>query len=181
MIAPQRVNLGNRTRSPKQWSTHRQVHADERYRPTSWRHGADHAACGKVLARRHRRDYPCHTRSLLNQTRRQMRVGTPAVRNSKLWHRVVSVLALAVLGAVPTEALVAGATTVSASKPTGIMSCAKAVVVKPSSFVISCGDGNNYLQKIKWSKWTLTSALGTATYTENNCTPYCAAGKFINY
>lgn len=110
-----------------------------------------------------------------------MRVGTPAVRNSKLWHRVVSVLALAVLGAVPTEALVAGATTVSASKPTGIMSCAKAVVVKPSSFVISCGDGNNYLQKIKWSKWTLTSALGTATYTENNCTPYCAAGKFINY
>ena len=47
--------------------------------------------------------------------------------------------------------------------------------------MISCADGNSYLQKIKWSTWTSTLAKATATYTENNCTPYCAAGKFINY
>jgi hypothetical protein len=67
------------------------------------------------------------------------------------------------------------------TKPVAVMTCAQVAVVHPTSFVISCADGNSYLQKIKWSTWTSTLAKATATYTENNCTPYCAAGKFINY
>lgn len=61
------------------------------------------------------------------------------------------------------------------------MTCTNKVVVKPSSFIISCADANSYLQRIHWTSWTARTAGATATYTENNCTPYCAAGKFINY
>lgn len=110
-----------------------------------------------------------------------MRSGTLSSQISKQWWRFVSVIALATLGATAVETLSANATASSTPKAAGVMGCAQAVIVKPTSFVISCADGNSYLQKIKWSSWSSTSAKGTATYTENNCTPYCAAGKFINY
>ena len=110
-----------------------------------------------------------------------MRVGTSSIRHPRYRRRLVGVIALAFVGVTSGESFAAGVTPGSTSKTAGIMSCAQAVVVKPSSFVISCADGNSYLQKIKWGKWTSTSANATATYTENNCTPYCAAGKFINY
>ena len=85
----------------------------------------------------------------------------------------VSLSALVGAGVAPT----AGAT----AKSVSVMTCAQVAVVHPSSFVISCADGNSYLQKIKWTRWTFGVAKATATYTKNNCTPYCAAGKFINY
>jgi len=110
-----------------------------------------------------------------------MRVGTRSIRRPRYWQCLAGAVALVFVGVTSGASFATRITKGATLKPAGIMSCAQAVVVKPSSFVISCADGNAYLQRIKWSRWTPTSANATATYTENNCIPYCAAGKFINY
>jgi hypothetical protein len=102
----------------------------------------------------------------------------PIFGAARRWFTGIALLAASV-GAVGAAAIPQSAS--AAAKPVAMMSCAQIDVVRPTSFVISCADGNSYLQKIKWSTWTATSAKATATFTENNCTPYCAAGKFINY
>jgi hypothetical protein len=32
-----------------------------------------------------------------------------------------------------------------------------------------------------WSQWNSTSAIGRGYLHQNDCTPNCASGKFINY
>ena len=49
---------------------------------------------------------------------------------------------------------------------------------KTDSFLIACGDGNELLTKIRWSTWNNLGAIGTGKYALNDCTPYCAAGRF---
>ncbi|MGW7362322.1 hypothetical protein ACWGI8_02590 [Streptomyces sp. NPDC054841] len=47
--------------------------------------------------------------------------------------------------------------------------------------MIACGDGNNGLTALKWSKWGETTATGSGLNYVNDCIPYCAAGKFHSY
>src|SRR3984957_10552573 len=61
-----------------------------------------------------------------------------------------------------------------------IQPCAGKAEVRPSTFTISCADGNSYLTKLKWSAWGSTTASADGVYTVNNCDPYCAAGKFVS-
>jgi len=60
-----------------------------------------------------------------------------------------------------------------------IQPCAGKAEVRPSTFTISCADGNSYLTKLKWSSWGST-ARADGVFTINNCDPYCAAGKFVS-
>lgn len=53
--------------------------------------------------------------------------------------------------------------------------------VRPGSFTLTCADGNSYLTHLSWSSWSASSASGTGTQKVNDCTPYCAAGKFRSY
>ena len=53
--------------------------------------------------------------------------------------------------------------------------------VRPSTFLIACADGNNYLTKLRWSQWGLNSATATGQDVVNDCKPYCAAGRFHSY
>ncbi len=62
-----------------------------------------------------------------------------------------------------------------------IMTCAGKVVYEPSAYVISCADANSELVGVHWSWWTPNGATALATYSANDCTPNCAAGKFHNY
>ena len=62
-----------------------------------------------------------------------------------------------------------------------IMTCAGKTVVEPKSYVITCADANSLLVKMHWTWWTPTFATALATYSANDCTPNCAAGKFHNY
>ena len=62
-----------------------------------------------------------------------------------------------------------------------VLPCFGAAIVKPSSYVIACADANTYLKKVHWSSWTASKAEGTAVFWMNDCTPYCAAGKFHSY
>ena len=59
-------------------------------------------------------------------------------------------------------------------------SCSSARSVRPTSFVISCADGNAALTKTTWRSWTAKDASGTTTFALNLCNPYCAASK-ISY
>jgi hypothetical protein len=53
--------------------------------------------------------------------------------------------------------------------------------VRPGSYTLTCADGNNYLSHLSWASWSASSASGTGTEMVNDCTPYCAAGKFRGY
>lgn len=72
--------------------------------------------------------------------------------------------------AVPSAALAA-----NASQPQAVNNC-YGVKANPTKIILSCGDGNTWLGKLKWSSWTNTQAVATGNYTANNCTPDCATG-----
>ena len=79
------------------------------------------------------------------------------------------VIVLGVL-AVPSAALAAG----SSSQPQAI-NC-QSLKFKPSKVTLSCGDGNTWLAKLKWSSWSKTQAVATGNYAYNDCKPTCVAG-----
>jgi hypothetical protein len=81
--------------------------------------------------------------------------------------KITIVLALL---AVPSAALAA-----NTSQPQAIYNCT-ALKAKPGKIILSCGDGNTWLSKLKWSSWSSTQAVANGNYTENTCTPDCAAG-----
>jgi hypothetical protein len=53
--------------------------------------------------------------------------------------------------------------------------------VRPAKITITCADANFYVTGLRWASWKTTSAAGTGTAHVNDCTPYCAAGKFHTY
>jgi hypothetical protein len=85
---------------------------------------------------------------------------------------------------VATLLLVLCAASASAASKVGYYGCRTFVakhptaVVKPTSIVVACGDGNLYLTGIHWATWAATEATGTGTVHSNDCKPYCAAGHF---
>jgi hypothetical protein len=76
------------------------------------------------------------------------------------------------------------AASASAASKVGFYGCRTFVakhpvaVVRPTSIVIACGDGNQYLTGVHWSSWATANAKGTGTLHYNDCTPNCAAGHF---
>lgn len=62
-----------------------------------------------------------------------------------------------------------------------VLACSGKAVIKPTTFVISCADGNSGLSATHWRSWASTSAKGTTTFGLNPCTPYCAASPIAYY
>jgi hypothetical protein len=52
---------------------------------------------------------------------------------------------------------------------------------KPDKVIVACGDGNFYVVKLEWTKWTRKAASGTGTGKLNDCMPNCAQGQFRSY
>lgn len=50
--------------------------------------------------------------------------------------------------------------------------------VRPTDFMIACGDGNSRLTSLRWSSWGTNTAVATGVNVVNDCKPYCAAGRF---
>ena len=70
----------------------------------------------------------------------------------------------------------------SAPSQTVVFDCpGQHALVRPKSFILTCADGNAYFAKLAWTSWTPGLASAKGTLVLNDCTPYCAAGKFINY
>src|SRR5579863_1932947 len=94
--------------------------------------------------------------------------------------------ATAVLGAV----LLAGplmtiggalSTNAGAVTPTRLLTCSEKLTTKPSTYLLSCADANAGWQGMTWSQWGTSSATGRGILRQNDCTPNCVSGKFIDY
>ncbi|MBX7470646.1 MULTISPECIES: hypothetical protein [unclassified Streptomyces] len=64
---------------------------------------------------------------------------------------------------------------------TVVVDCSGQPQVRPSSYLIACGDGNNGLVSLEWTQWGAASAEGRGSDVVNDCIPYCAAGRFHTY
>lgn len=53
--------------------------------------------------------------------------------------------------------------------------------VRPTDFILACGDGNSRLAALHWSTWGAGSATAEGVNIVNDCKPYCAAGRFHSY
>ena len=57
-----------------------------------------------------------------------------------------------------------------------VVACINKTQIRPSEYILPCGDGNAYLNRLNWSAWGSSSALASGTYTFNDCTPSCVGG-----
>jgi hypothetical protein len=73
-----------------------------------------------------------------------------------------------------------GATPVASLK-TVVVNCLYKQQTRPSSFILTCADAGDVLAHLRWVSWEPDAAFATGVEQINDCTPYCAAGKFINY
>jgi hypothetical protein len=78
-------------------------------------------------------------------------------------------------------ALVQHNSTPPISLRTVVVNCAFKEQIRPSSFVLTCADAGDVLTHLHWVSWSTNAAFATGIEQINNCTPDCAAGKFINY
>ena len=84
--------------------------------------------------------------------------------------------------ALPASAATA-ARTVPAARASGVgtvvITCTHHAAVRPSRYVISCADANNFLAGLSWSVWGWhKTAYGHGMQWINTCRPTCAAGHF---
>ncbi|MFF7048088.1 hypothetical protein ACFY94_06895 [Streptomyces griseorubiginosus] len=53
--------------------------------------------------------------------------------------------------------------------------------VRPTNFMLACGDGNSRLASLHWTRWDARGARAEGVNWVNDCKPYCAAGHFHAY
>lgn len=66
--------------------------------------------------------------------------------------------------------------TSTASSPVGLVDCEGNFLVRPSSITFACGDGNEVIRNINWTRWDQSEAIGSGTEEGNECVPNCAEG-----
>ena len=49
----------------------------------------------------------------------------------------------------------------------------------PELIFFTCADGGLYVEKIKWSTWSIEGATGIGIFSENLCEPSCAEGQRV--
>ncbi len=62
-----------------------------------------------------------------------------------------------------------------------VLGCVGEPQTRPGTYLLACGDGNNYLTSLHWSQWGAKGARAVGTDVANDCLPYCAAGHFHDY
>ena len=72
-------------------------------------------------------------------------------------------------------------TNVAAASLPVVIDCATQHQVKPSSYILACGDGNAYLTKMQWAAWGGQAAFSSGTDTFRVCIPNCATGKLVSF
>ena len=68
-----------------------------------------------------------------------------------------------------------------AASPTRILTCTQKLASKPTTYTLSCADANAGWAGMTWSAWGASTATGHGLLRQNNCTPNCVSGKFIDY
>jgi hypothetical protein len=67
------------------------------------------------------------------------------------------------------------------SEQTVVINCSFKPQTRPSSFILTCADAGDVLTGLHWVSWGPIAAFAIGTEQINDCTPNCAAGKFISY
>ncbi|HEY0936802.1 MAG TPA: hypothetical protein VGD91_24090, partial [Trebonia sp.] len=73
------------------------------------------------------------------------------------------------------------AETVTAGPHYVVLDCGSKPAEAPAGYILTCADAGTGLQDMHWTSWTASLASGYGTFYQNDCTPYCAAGKIIRY
>lgn len=91
-------------------------------------------------------------------------------------------LPMAAIG-VPTTSFAATPPAAHQMQPgrTVVLGCVGEPLKHPHTYLLACGDGNNYLTSLQWSQWGTPTAHAFGTDVANDCLPYCAAGTFHEY
>ncbi|MBV2357397.1 hypothetical protein KUM39_24035 [Streptomyces sp. J2-1] len=65
--------------------------------------------------------------------------------------------------------------------PTVLLDCEWKQDVRPTEFILACGDGNNRFSGLRWQEWGTQRATAVGVNEANDCEPYCAAGTFHSF
>lgn len=76
---------------------------------------------------------------------------------------------------------VIGSSVAGAAGAARILTCTGKLTLRPATYTLSCADANAEWADMTWSTWNARVATGHGILRQNNCTPNCAAGKFVNY
>ena len=68
-----------------------------------------------------------------------------------------------------------------AAEKTVVINCLFKQQARPSLFILTCADAGDVLADLHWVNWAPGDAFATGIEQINDCTPNCAAGKFISY
>ncbi len=99
---------------------------------------------------------------------------TSALASGKLgrMRRLVWLMMLGALAVVPAVALAS-----SSSRQVWVTSTCHREQYKPTTIVLACANGNTFIHRLRWSKWTSTKAIGRGDEAINTCQPDCATGR----
>jgi hypothetical protein len=74
----------------------------------------------------------------------------------------------------------AGPTVAASARPVALVNCNGSALVKPATYDVFCNPSQQLVSGLTWTSWKST-AYGSGTLKVNNCTPSCAAGKYVKY
>jgi hypothetical protein len=98
---------------------------------------------------------------------------------------IAAVIAAGALGITLTAVSSATATTqrpaTTQKQNVVVLDCLTKPRVEPRTFVLTCADGNAYLDKLSWTSWTPRMATATGVFARNDCIPSCVGGHFHSY
>ena len=61
-----------------------------------------------------------------------------------------------------------------------LVNCQRRGVVLPSSFILACADGNDFLTGMRWVSWR-NVAYGSGVEMAKSCVPSCSASRFKRF
>jgi hypothetical protein len=62
-----------------------------------------------------------------------------------------------------------------------VLDCSGKAQTQPGTYLVDCGDGNNYVTDLHWTGWGTDTATATGSDHANDCQPNCAAGAFHQF
>jgi hypothetical protein len=115
------------------------------------------------------------------------------MRSQPTWIRVkaaalvlcgIAAIAVAVAVSVPAVATgparLASRTAARLSVPV-VITCALQPQVRPSRYILACGDAGALVIRLSWASWGSSAAFAAGTYALNSCTPKCRAQHFVRF
>jgi hypothetical protein len=100
--------------------------------------------------------------------------------------RITLVLAITLITAAIASVLTYAGAASAGSRPPGtvVIDCpgySPQTEVKPSTYILTCQNGDDYIDHLSWTSWTPAMATAAGTQEINDCLPSCAAGHHLRY